>query len=422
MTLINEITAGVRRTFGRDAGRTLHAPAAIAEPRPARIQSRWPVYGEDEIEAVASVLRSGRVNALQHGDFCREFEAAFAELCDMPHAIALANGTLGLELALRALGIGPGDEVVVTSRSFIASASCVSNCGATPVFADVDPDTQNITADTVRAVMTQKTRAIIPVHLAGMPCEMDRLCELAREAGLKIIEDCAQAHGAAFRGRPVGSFGDASVFSFCTDKIISTGGEGGMLLLRDEDAWLRAWSYKDHGKDYRRFTEKAPSAAFRWVHNSVGTNFRLTEMQAAIGLRQLQKLDAWLEARRQRAAILDDAVHGLKALRTPPRGNHLGHANYKYYAFVAPERLKPDWSRDRILGELVEAGAPCQSGSCPEIYREQAFANGRSADPFPNARRLGETSILAPIDPTLTLAEIRQVGDILRSVVKRATA
>jgi len=412
-----------------------HASAVslpLAEPGPAAndrplfrpIRSKWPVYEDDEVEAVTKVLRSGQVNSLQHGHQCRSFETAFAQSCDMPHAISLANGTLALELALRALGIGPGDEVVVTPRSFVASASCVINAGAEPVFADVDDVSQNLTADSVRAVLTDKTRAVIVVHLAGYSSEMDDLCALAAAKGLKLIEDCAQAHGATYKGRPVGSFGDASAFSFCTDKIMSTGGEGGMLLLKDEEVFLRAWSYKDHGKDYRLAMQKPVEPQFRWIHNTIGTNFRMTEMQAAIGLHQLAKLRHWVEERRQRARVLDGIFADIDAFRIPATRNHIGHAYYKYYLFVRPENLRDGWSRDRILREAAALGAPCQPGSCSEIYREKAFADRANAEHprFPISRILGETSILLPVDQTLSLRDVREMGEILRYVALQATA
>ncbi|MEL7491271.1 MAG: DegT/DnrJ/EryC1/StrS family aminotransferase [Pseudomonadota bacterium] len=394
--------------------------ASKSEP----IRSRWPIHTEDEIAAVVDVLQSGRVNSLHHGDNCRAFEEAFAELCDAPYAISVANGTLGLELALRALEIGPGDEVIVTPRSFIASASCIVNCGATPVFADVDLHTQNITPETVEAVITERTRAVLAVHLAGYPCDMEGLVALASKHDFKIVEDCAQAHGATLNGRPVGSFGDAGVFSFCTDKIISTGGEGGMVALRDRDVWRRAWSFKDHGKDYDLTHEQSTGAAFRWIHTSVGSNYRMTEMQAAIGLRQLSKLPLWTEERRQRAAILFEALDGLPALRLTRPAEGVGHAFYKFYAFLNLEQLARGWSKDAILEEANKAGIPCQSGSCPEIYLEEAFDGvGPGAKThLPNARALGRSSLLMPVDPTLTLEEVARMGHTLRKIIVAATA
>ena len=387
-------------------------PPLWAEAPTARrdqVRSRWPVYGDDEIAAVVEVLRSGRVNALQHGDRCRAFESAMSAHCGVPYAMALANGTLALELALRALGIGPGDEVVVTPRSFVASAACVVACGATPVFADVDPNSQNITADSIARVLTSRTRAVIPVHLAGWPCAMDEIMTLAHAYDLKVIEDCAQAIGATYMGRPVGSFGDAAAFSFCTDKIVSTGGEGGMLLLRDRDAWNRAWSYKDHGKDCARVSAPSTGLVFRWLHDSFGSNYRMTEMQAAIGLVQLGKLPSWIAARRRNAAILNDALAGLASVRLTLPDETIGHVYYKHYAFVRPEWLGESWNRDRIVAEIAAAGVPCFGGTCSEIYRERAFvlAGLGPADTLPAAAALGASSLMFPVDPTLGPDDMR---------------
>jgi len=389
----------------------------------APVRSSWPVYAVDEVAEVLDILRSGRVNSLHHGERCKAFEAAFAHRFDMPHAIAVANGTLALELALRALGIGPGDEVIVPARSFIASASCVVAVGARPVFADVDHETQGLNAGTIAAAITPLTRAIIPVHLGGYPCKMDEIMILAQNHGLKVIEDCAQAHGAMLNGHPVGSFGDAAAFSFCTDKIISTGGEGGMVLLRDAKAWEQAWAYKDHGKSPCPSPADGLPGSFRWLHTSLGSNYRLTEMQAGIGIRQLQKLDGWLRTRRAHAAILDRALAPIAAIRTSPAPQHVGHAYYKYYAFLRPEALKPGWTRDRIVAQLIGEGIPAGSGSCPEIYREAAFTGSASvpASPFPVAALLGRTSLMLPVDPTLDEAQMARMGEAVRTIVSAAS-
>ncbi|HSX56535.1 MAG TPA: DegT/DnrJ/EryC1/StrS aminotransferase family protein [Sphingomonas sp.] len=410
---------------------TAHAqPVGLTTPRPAAapggdpIRSRWPIYDEDEIAAVAEVLRSGRVNALHHGEQTRAFEQAFAERSHASHAIAVANGTLALELALRALGVGEGDEVIVPARSFMASASCVAAVGAVPVFADIDPDSQTLNPLTIATALTPRTRAIIVVHLAGWPAPMQEIMVLARAMGLVVIEDCAQAHGATHDGFPVGSCGDAAAFSFCTDKIISTGGEGGMLVLHDEAAWERAWAYKDHGKSPHAGAAIGPPGTFRWLHGSLGSNYRATEMQSAIGLRQLAKLDAWVETRQRNAHILDTALasHAAVRLTLPPSNVH--HAYYKYYAFVHPERLAQGWTRDRIVGACIAAGVPCGTGSCPEIYREQAFVGSPSVplNPLPVSRRLGETSLMLPVDPTLDTDMVERMGAIVASVIESATA
>jgi dTDP-4-amino-4,6-dideoxygalactose transaminase len=362
------------------------------------------------------------VNALVHGDNCRAFEKGFADLCRAPHAIALANGTLALELALRALGIGEGDEVVVSPRSFVASASCVVTCGATPVFADVDRNSQNITAATVQAVVTPKTKAILPVHLAGWPSDMEGLCDLARRHELHLIEDCAQAHGAEIGGKPVGSFGDAAIFSFCTDKIMTTGGEGGLLVLKDEAAWRRAWSYKDHGKSYDKVKGRSGSQGFRWLVDGWGSNWRLTEMQAAIGVQQLAKLPRWLAHRRANAQRFIDGLHNVPGVRltTPPPG--VSHAYYKFYVFIRPEELRAGWTRDRILESLIAEGIPCGTGVCPEIYLEEAFQRAGLGPPsrLPVARELGETSLMFPVDPTLDRSAISEMVAAVRSVMQQA--
>lgn len=398
-------------------------PSLVEAALPQRISSRWPVFAEDEIAAVVEVLRSGRVNALHHGEHCAAFENAFAQLCNLPHAIAVANGTLALEVALRAFGIGHGDEVIVPARSFVASASCVVACGATPVFADIDPVSQGLHANSVAQQITDRTRAIIVVHVGGYPAAVNEIVMLASQYGLKLIEDCAQAHGATLNGLPIGGFGDAAAFSFCTDKIMSTGGEGGMLALRDEDAARRAWAIKDHGKDQQTTQTPVDTHGFRWLHDYFGSNYRLTEMQAAIGLVQLTKLDGWIATRRLNAAAIQAELAGCPALRLVELAEGVGHSYYKYYAFIRPEALQPDWTRDRIVGEAWLNGVPCQTGVCPEIYRERAFAHARIGphDRLPVARLLGETSLMLPVDPTLSAEECRLMGQRLREILDEAS-
>ena len=367
----------------------------------------WPFYEQDEIDAVSQVLSSGLVNYWT-GPQCTQFEQAYAAFCGRRHAIALANGSVALELALHAFGIGPGDEVVTTSRTFIASASCAVLRGATPVMADVDPVSQNITADGIRAVLTPRTRAVIVVHLAGWPCDMDPILELASAHGLRVIEDCAQAHGATYQGRPVGSFGTAAAFSFCQDKIISTGGEGGMLLLDDTAAWEKAWAYKDHGKSYDAVFRREHPPGFRWVHDSFGTNWRMTEMQAAIGRMQLAKLPGWVARRQHLAGILSDGFAALPGVRVTRPGPGIGHAYYKYYAFLEPERLRPDWDHNCIITAINAEGIPCIAGSCGEIYMEKVFVDAGLAPAarLPIAQRLGATSLSFLVHPTLTDADM----------------
>lgn len=377
---------------------------AITGGNPVRTApfSPWPVFGQDEIDAAVAVLSSGKVNYWTGGE-CRSFEDEFAALCGRRYAISLANGTLALELALYALDIGLGDEVVVPARTFIASASCVVARGAVPVVADVDPVSQNLTAETVCAALTPNTRAIVAVHLAGWPCDMEPIMALARERGIKVVEDCAQAHGASYKGRPVGSLGDCAAFSFCQDKIMTTGGEGGMLVLDDTLAWEKAWAYKDHGKSVDAVFRRNHPPGFRWLHESFGSNFRMTEMQATIGRHQLCKLACWTERRRRNAELLEAGFSAIEGLRITSTPEDVGHAYYKYYVFIEPEKLRADWPVIRIIEAINAEGIPCFGGSCAEIYRERAFEErgwGRQ-QPLPVARMLGETSLMFLVHPTL---------------------
>lgn len=385
--------------------------------------SPWPSYTEEEAEAVRKVLSSNKTNYWV-GEVGRQFELEFAEFCGLEHAVAVANGSVALDLALRALGIGPGDEVVVTPRTFFASVSCIVNAGAVPVFADVDRDSQTITPESVQAVLSPRTRAILCVHLAGWPCEMDGMLALARNFNLALIEDCAQAHGARYRGQPVGSFGDISAWSFCQDKIITTGGEGGMVTTGDAELWKSMWAYKDHGKDYDAVNDRRSQPGFRWLHAEFGTNWRLTEMQSAIGRIQLARMPQWHARRLQIANTIWQTAAALPGLRVPKLPEHIEHAAYKCYVFVRPEELAAGWDRNRIMAEINELGVPCYSGSCPEVYREKAFV-GSGYEPvnrLPNAKELGETSLLFLCHPTLKHDEVAKTCEALETVMRRATA
>lgn len=403
--------------------------------------SPWPSYTDEEAQAVQQVLLSNKVNYWT-GDACREFEREFASWCGTKHAIALANGTLALDLALKGLEIGSGDEVVVTPRTFIASVSCVVNAGATPVFADVEADSGNLSARTIAQVLTPRTKAVICVHLAGWPCDMDPIMKLAQQHRLKVIEDCAQAHGARYQGRSVGSIGHVGAWSFCQDKIMTTGGEGGMVTVNDEKLWRDMWAYKDHGKSYAAVYEREHAPGFRWLHESFGTNWRMLEMQAAVGRIQLRRLPEWTRQRHVHARALSDALCGFSGTDGPIRlpefracatCKHLSalcpegacncvHAHYKFYAYVQPQNLAAGWSRDRIVKAINDAGVPCYQGSCSEVYLEKAFDEGkwRPANPMPTARDLGESSLMFLVHPTLTTAEIEKTAVVATEVLSRA--
>jgi dTDP-4-amino-4,6-dideoxygalactose transaminase len=380
----------------------------------------WPHLDEEMIDAAARVLRSGKLNYWT-GTEGRQFEREMADYVGCQFAVAVTNGTVALELALLALGVGPGDEVIVPSRTFVATAFAVSRCGATPVFADVDLDSQNITASTIAEQITERTRAIIAVHLAGWPCDIDPILELARERGLWVIEDCAQAHGARYNGRAVGSLGDVGAFSFCQDKIMTTGGEGGMLVTNHADVWQRAWSFKDHGKDHTLSSTPPTTSGFRWLHNSVGTNWRLTEMQSAIGRVALRRLDSWVARRRQHAAILNERLSSLESLRTTPASDDVWHSYYKWYGFVRTDLLRWGWTRDRIVDEINARGLPCFSGSCSEIYLEKAFSQAlRPQTRHAVAKELGETSLMLLVHPTLMEGHMTAAAEIVTSVMQQA--
>ena len=385
--------------------------------------SPWPSFTEEEAQAVRDVLLSNRVNYWT-GTEGREFEKEFATFAQSTYAIALANGTVALDAALLALGVGEGDEVVVTPRTFLASVSSIVNAGATPVFAEVDADTQNITADTIAAVLSPRTRAVICVHLAGWPCDMDPIMALAQQHNLFVIEDCAQAHGATYKGRAVGSIGHIGAWSFCQDKIMTTGGEGGMVTTNDTELWQKMWSMKDHGKSWQAIYEREHAPGFRWVHESFGTNWRMIEMQAAIGRIQLQRMPQWHAARLANAQQIWAAAQGCSALRVPAVPSDILHAAYKCYVFVEPSQLKMGWDRDRILATIAEQGVPCYSGSCSEVYLEKAFegTDYRPAEPLTVARELGETSLMFLVHPTLTAAEITKTCAVLTAVMLEASA
>ena len=387
---------------------------AINGGAPVRTKSfpQWPFFDTDELATVTKVMESGKVNYWT-GEEGRLFEKEFAASIGVDYAVAVMNGSVALEAALMALDIGTGDEVVVTPRSFIASASCAIMRGAKPVFADVDRNSQNITAETIENVLTNRTRAIIAVHLAGWPCEMDAIMELAKKHGLAVIEDCAQATGALYKGRPVGSFGDVAAFSFCQDKIMTTCGEGGMVVTYNKDIWSKAWAYKDHGKSYDAVYENDnvnTGSSFRWIHESFGTNWRMMGMQAAIGRIQLRKLPEWIKRRRHNAEILSTAFLNIPLLRVTVPPDHISHAYYKYYVFIKPEMLKNGWNSERVIAAINNEGIPCFSGSCSEIYLEKAFTpDMRPEKRLPVAQELGESSMMFLVHPTLSEDDMRSM-------------
>jgi len=385
----------------------------------------WPSFTQEEADAVSQVLLSNKVNYWT-GTESREFEREFAKWADSKYAIAVGNGTLALDIALEVLGLQPEDEVIVTPRTFIASISSVVNAGAKPVFADIDENSGNISPQTIEAVITDKTRAIICVHLAGWPCDMDGIMALAEKYNLYVIEDCAQAHGAKYKGRSVGSIGHFGAWSFCQDKIMTTGGEGGMVTTNDEALWRKMWAYKDHGKSYAAVYETEHAPGYRWLHESFGTNWRITEMQSVIGSIQLTRMAEWTAKRTANAHAILQACKpweqkgylNVPVMEQTPGFEDCTHAYYKLYVYVKPDNLPENWSRDRIINEINELGVPCYSGSASEVYLEKAFDNtGLRPEPrLPIAKQLGETSLMFLVHPTLLESEIKKTIQAIETV------
>lgn len=383
--------------------------------------SPWPSFTKEESEAVSQVLLSNKVNYWT-GQECRKFEKEFAAWTACEYAVAVTNGTVALDLALKSLGIGVGDEVITTSRTFLATASSIVTVGGVPVFADVDRNSGNISAVTITPCITERTRAILVVHLAGMVAEMDAIMALAGKYNLYVIEDCAQAHGAKYKGRSVGGIGNVGAWSFCQDKIMTTGGEGGMVTTNDEHLWKKMWSYKDHGKSYEAVYKREHPSGFRWLHESFGTNLRMMEVQATIGRIQLKRMRKWMASRQNNAQIIDAAAAPFSVVRKIEVPEYIVHACYKHYLFVQPDHLAAGWSRDRIVAEVVGLGVPCYQGSCSEVYLEKAF-EGTGWKPerrLPNAKELGETSLMFLVHPTLTETEITKTCMVLQSVLTKA--
>lgn len=381
--------------------------------------AHWPYYGKEEIKAAADILRSGKVNQWTNPEVFR-FEKEYADYLGVKHCVALANGSVALDAALNVLGIDSGDEVIVPARTFVASANCVALRKATPIFADVDYQSGNIDIASAEKICTAKTKALIAVHLAGWPCVLDELKDFCKKKKIYLIEDCAQAHGAKYKDKPVGSFGDVACFSFCQDKIITTAGEGGLLATNNNKFWKTAWSFKDHGKSYDKVFNKKKGANFVWAVDSFGTNYRLTAIQAAIGRVMLRKLDNWVEKRRKSAAILDKYFARIPGLRMAIPNTDFYHAYYKYYVYLQPERLKLGWSRDRILDWLIKEGINCGCGSCPEVYLENAFKRPQQKR-LPIAKKLGETSIMFHVHPRLTDGNMYYIIDKVKKILHKAT-
>ncbi len=384
--------------------------------------AKWPQFEPDDVAVTEEILDSGRVNYWT-GDHGRVFEAEFAAAMGVKHAVALANGTVALEAALEASGVSQGDEVILPPRTFVATGSVIVRAGAIPVFVDVERRSGNLNATLVEEAITPRTKAIIAVHLGGWPCEAATLRTLADKNHLVLIEDCAQAHGAALEAKMVGSFGHVAAWSFCQDKIMTTAGEGGMITTNDDELWSRIWSLKDHGKSFDAVYNRKHCPGFRWLHESFGNNWRLNEIQSAIGRNQLKRLQEWNALRTRNAEVLLECWNSLDGLRIERPRSHERHAYYKFYAYLRPEALRPETDRSQILDDINAAGVPCFTGSCSEIYLEMAFKNANLSpvDRLPMAKELGETSLMFLVHPTLSLESIEYTAEVVKDVISKAT-
>ena len=382
--------------------------------------NNWPHFSDEDRKKVEEILLSGKVNYWT-GEEGRKFEKEFSSYVGVNHSVTVDNGTNALILAAHALGISHGDEVIMAPRTFVASAFSIMHMGAKPVFVDIDKDSQNIDPNLIEQAITSNTKAIMAIHLAGWPCEIDMIQRICREHNLFLIEDCAQAHGAKYKGKSIGSFGDVNAWSFCQDKIMSTAGEGGMVTTNNKDYWSKVWSFKDHGKNYDTVYNKEHPPGFRWLHEDHGTNARMTEIQSAIGRLQLKKLDLWIEKRTNLSNIFNNEFKNVDGLRITLPPDHIKHAYYKYYVFVEPEKLKSGKTRDFIMNSLNNLGIPCYSGSCSEIYKEKAFNKIFEQNNKPsliNARELGETSLMFLVHPTLEENDIHTIAEQTKRILK----
>ena len=377
--------------------------------------STWPNYSNEIISSVTNVLKSGNVNYLQ-GNYGRKFEYNFKHKFNLKHTCVVANGTLALEIALLSLKLKKNDEVIVTPRSYNSSASSVLRVQSKPIFADIDNHSFNLTADTIKKKITSKTKAIILVHLYGMPCNMDEIMELAKKYKIKVIEDCSQAHGAKFKNRYVGSFGGISIWSFCNDKIISTGGEGGMISCKLKSTYDLIWSLKDIGKNLKKFYSKKKKYDYPYMHDFIGTNARITEMQSVIGLKQLNKLNTFIALRNRNAKILSRYLCEFKFINLPIIKKNNTHAFYRYTITINFDQLKSKINRNNLIKKIISKNIYCNVGGCPEIYLEKTFNKFVKKNRLPIAKDLNDKTISFLVDHTISEKNMINISKKLKNI------
>ena len=400
----------------------------------------WPSFDEKAIKAVEDVLRSGKVNYWT-GPKGMEFEKQFAAWQGSKYAISASTGTSALHVALSALGIGPGDEVIVPSYTFIASSFSVVQSGAIPRFADVNMEDHCISVESAEKLVNKRTKAIMPVHLYGNVCDMDRVMAFAKKHNLFVIEDNAEAFGGVYKGKKTGTIGHISACSFCQNKTFTTGGEGGMVTTDDEElAWI-ARSFRDHGYDVKeRLNLLEIEQKLPYIHNMVGWNYRMTEMQSAIGLAELERMDGWnMPARKRNAHIIIDAVKDLPQIKYVPIDTAERENGWFVCAFSLDiERMNCDI--EQFVKAAGAEGAPCWKVFWPQCHTEGAFkkhnAFGKSGFPFKSKEYADTKSVdYSKVDvpnaiwhqshtftcfgfPTFSEEACRQIGEALAKVIK----
>lgn len=359
-----------------------------------------PYTGQEEIDAVTAVLQSDQ---LALGSVTREFEQRFAETIGTQYAVAVNSGTSGLHLAIRALGIGPGDEVVTSPFSFVASANCILFEGATPVFADVDEETFNIHPGAMAAAVTSRTRALLPVHVFGESADMDPIMETAGKHGLRVIEDACESIAATYNGKMTGTFGDCAVYGFYPNKQITTG-EGGMIVTSDKALYEMFMSLRNQGR----------ATDMQWLtHVRLGYNYRISEITAALGVEQMKKLPDILRLRREKALLYMKHLSGVPDIRIPKGWDAASHSWF-VFAIRIPAEI-----RDNVLEALNQAGVQSKAYFYPcihlqDFYRDMGFREGM----FPNAERLSRETIILPFFTSISEEQIQYVCETLRQIMK----
>lgn len=362
-----------------------------------------PELGPDAARYLFECVEEGMISS--QGRFVRRFEAEFAAACGVEHAVAVSNGTCALHLALVALGIGPGDEVLVPSLTFISTANAVIHAGAIPVFADVDPESLCVTPATLAPHLTPRTRAILPVHLLGQPCDMPALLDFARARDLRVIEDAAEAHGASISGRPVGSFGDIACFSFYANKIITTG-EGGLCATHDASLAARMRLLRSHGMNPER----------RYWHDEIGFNYRMTNLQAAVGVAQMPHLAAWVERRRQ----ISSRYRELLAAQAGELFFLDESSSTRSACWMSAFFLRDAAQRDPLLSVLSAAGVESRPLFAP-IHLMPPYIQSPALH-LPVTEAMSARGVLLPSHTKLTDADLGEIAAIVADAVEGTAA